>query len=60
MYSNKILNFQEFTTILNACTKKVWKLIVIMQLEFKLVHNDVAIPYVGKYAKEIPLILLGH
>ena len=25
MYSNKILNFQESTTILNACTKKVWK-----------------------------------
>ena len=27
MYNNKILNFQESTTILNACTKKVWKLI---------------------------------
>ena len=27
MYSNKILNFQESTTILNACTKKVWRLI---------------------------------
>ena len=27
IYSNKILNFQESTTILNACTKKVWKLI---------------------------------
>ena len=26
MYSNNILNFQE-STILNACTKKVWKLI---------------------------------
>ena len=25
MYNNKILNLQEFTTILNACTKKVWK-----------------------------------
>ena len=25
MYSNKILNFQESTPILNACTKKVWK-----------------------------------
>ena len=25
MYSNKILNFQESTTILNAVTKKVWK-----------------------------------
>ena len=27
MYSNKILNFQESSTILNACPKKVWKLI---------------------------------
>ena len=27
MYSNNILNFQESTTIINACTKKVWKLI---------------------------------
>ena len=28
MYSNKILNFQESTIILNAGTQKVWKLIV--------------------------------
>ena len=28
MYRNKILNFQESTTILNAHTKRVWKLIV--------------------------------
>ena len=27
MYSNNMLKFQESTTILNACTKKVWKLI---------------------------------
>ena len=27
MYSNNILNFQESTIILKACTKKVWKLI---------------------------------
>ena len=27
LYSKNLLNFQEFTTILNACTKKVWKLI---------------------------------
>ena len=27
MYSNNIQNFQESTAILNACTKKVWKLI---------------------------------
>ena len=28
IYSNNIGNFQEFATILNACTKKIWKLIV--------------------------------
>ena len=27
MYSNNIVNFQESTAILNACAKKVWKLI---------------------------------
>ena len=27
MYSNNIVNFQQSTTILNACTKKGWKLI---------------------------------
>ena len=27
MYSNNIMNFQESTTILNACSKKFWKLI---------------------------------
>ena len=27
MYSTNVLNFQESTTILNACTKNVWKLI---------------------------------
>ena len=27
MYSNNIMNFQESTTILNARTKQVWKLI---------------------------------
>ena len=27
MYSNNIVNIQESTTILNACTKKIWELI---------------------------------
>ena len=27
MYNNNILNVQESTTILNACTKRVWKII---------------------------------
>ena len=34
MYSNKILNFQESMTILNAHTKKVWKLIVCTSYSF--------------------------
>ena len=42
MYSNNILNFRESTTILNAHTKKVWKLIVctsylITSQELKLI-----------------------
>ena len=36
MYSNSILNFQESTTILNAHTKKVWKLIVCFSYENQL------------------------
>ena len=40
MYDNNILNFQESTTILNACIKKVWKLIkgtsYILQIEICL------------------------
>ena len=30
MYSNNIVNFQESTTILNACTKKAWKIIELI------------------------------
>ena len=37
-YSNNILNFQESASILNACTKKVWKLIeCTTYLSFKLI-----------------------
>ena len=32
MYSNNILNFQESTTILNACTKKSWNLLKALEL----------------------------
>ena len=35
MYSNNIVNFQESTTILNARTKNVWKLIVCTSFMFK-------------------------
>ena len=36
MYSNNIQNFQESTTILNAHTKKIWKLIVCTLCMYKL------------------------
>ena len=32
MYSNKILNFHESTTIVNAYTKKVWELTVYIYI----------------------------
>ena len=32
IYRNNILNFQEYTTIVNARTKNVWKLIVYTSL----------------------------
>ena len=35
MYSNNIVNFQESSTILNARTKKVWKIIVCTSYKFK-------------------------
>ena len=44
MYSNNILNFQESTTILNACTKKVWKLIeciMYMKMLISTVYSDI-------------------
>ena len=42
MYSNNILNFQESTTIVNACAKKVWKLIEYTTYEdlIKTVQNE--------------------
>ena len=39
MYSNNILNFQESTTILNAHTKKVWKLIVFTSYLYIVLNN---------------------
>ena len=39
MDSNKMLNFQESTIILNACTKKVWKLIEFTTYGLELCSN---------------------
>ena len=41
-YSNNILKFQESTTILNAHTKKVWKLIVCTSYILDLALNNVS------------------
>ena len=41
MYSNNIVNFQESTTILNACTKKVWKFIESTIYEGGRVHYHI-------------------
>ena len=39
MCCNNIMNFQESTTILNACTKKVWKLIECTTYLLKFIQN---------------------
>ena len=41
IYSNHIVNSQESTTILNACTKKVWKFIVCTS--YLIATNDIEI-----------------
>ena len=40
MYSNNILNCQESTTILNANTKKVWKLIEGTTYSLYIMYNQ--------------------
>ena len=44
MYSNKILNFQVSTTILNACTK-VWKLIEVTTYESLNTRRDLILSF---------------
>ena len=39
IYGDKIVNFQESTTILNACTKKVWKLIDVTTYVYQFLHS---------------------
>ena len=54
MYSNNIVNFQESTTILNAHTKKVWKLIVCTSFIYK---NQKECMHMGKsHGQELQLI----
>ena len=53
MYSNNIVNFQESTTILNAHTKKVWKLIVCSSNVYIYIYTYMEIFFLSR-----PLILL--
>ena len=39
MYNNNIVNFQESTTILNDCTKNVWKLIEATTYFFNIIFT---------------------
>ena len=61
MYSNKILNFQESTTILNAHTIKVWKLIVwtlaLWRLFYTFISRDLVIfNHVQVFSCEISIV----
>ena len=40
MYRNNIVNFQESTLILNACTKKVWKPIVFISYIYIYIYRQ--------------------
>ena len=43
MYSNNIVNFQESTTNLNACTKQVWKLIECITYIYMIISKQLGI-----------------
>ena len=61
MYSNNILNFQESTTILNACTKIVWKLNeCIKYVDNLLVTSDNTSELVHTYESVVSIITEGN
>ena len=53
MYCNNILNFQESPTILNACTKKVWKLIECTTYIIKDIIKDIIKYVIPNVIKDI-------
>ena len=57
MYSNKKLNFQESTTILDAHTKKVWKLIVCASDLYLRISNQQNIPTSQEYYRSLLSIM---
>ena len=64
MYSNNILNFQEPTTILNTCTKKVSKFIegttyillisIVFSDKFELIIIFIYITYKKYISRDLP------
>ena len=59
MYSNNIVNFQESTTILNACTKKVWKLIEFTTYTYRI-FSKIGLVRLKKNVLKLFCILLQH
>ena len=60
MYSNNILNFQESTTILNANTKKVWKLIVCTSyMLISLLVDEILLPRYMSWFNVVSGTLVG-
>ena len=52
MYSNNLVNYQESTTILNACTKNVWKLIKCTTYIKRKTKEDITKRHSDKLQKE--------
>ena len=57
MYSVNILNFQKSTTILNAHTKRVWKLIVCTSYQYTFswsnLYMQLNLYFQGSFSKEM-------
>ena len=56
MYSNNIVNFQESTTILNTCTKTVWKLIECTTYKEVLINISPYIYVLVKFLSEVSTV----
>ena len=59
MYSNNILNFQEFTTILNACTKKKKKAGDLLKAPRTLFYVSINKNYALFYLYLLFLLIIG-
>ena len=59
MYSNKILNFQESPTIINAHREKVWKLIVCTSYTWNYIYENLRVAYFS-INRRFCLVSLGN